>query len=321
MTPLRKRFLEDLQLRNFSPRTLEAYVGHVAHFARHFGRSPDQLGAEEVRQYLLYLLHERRLSTSTVNQCRCALRYLYQHTLQRPECVVSMPFSRQPKKLPVVLSREEVRELLLATRRRRDRLALSIMYATGLRVGEVVRLGVRDIDSQRMVILVARGKGNKQRQVPLSQRLLRELRAWWCEHRNPTWLFPGQRPGQPLDVTVVQRAFQEAARHSGLKKAASTHALRHTFATELLEASVDLLTIQRILGHSNLATTALYTHLRRDHLQAAAGVVDLLPWSELRREAPQYHPEPPALRPQARSAWDTCCAVSVTRSSSDTPRD
>ena len=159
MTPLRQRFLEDMQLRNFSPRTLEAYVGHVAHFARHFGRSPEQLGAEEVRQYLLHLLHERQLSTSTVNQCCCALRYLYQHTLQRPECVVNMPFGRQAKKLPVVLSREEVRDLLRATQHRRDRLALTLMYATGLRISEAVRLAVPDIDSRRMVILVVQGKG------------------------------------------------------------------------------------------------------------------------------------------------------------------
>ena len=198
MTALRQRFLEDLQLRNCSPRTVEAYVGHVPHFARFFGRSPDQLGAEQVREYLLYLWHQRRLSASTVNQCRCALRFLYRHTLEKPECVVNMQFSRRPKKLPVVLSREEVRDLLQATRRRRDRLALSLMYATGLRIGEAMRLAVRDIDSRRMVILVVRGKGNKQRQVPLSERLLGELRAWWCEHRNPTWLFPGQRPVKPL---------------------------------------------------------------------------------------------------------------------------
>lgn len=315
MTPLRQRFLEDMQLRHLSPHTQEAYVGHVAHFARHFGRSPDQLGAEEVRLYLLYLLHERGHGSSTVNQCRCALRFLYQYTLQRPECVVNMQFSRRPKKLPVVLSREEVRDLLRATRRRRDRLALSVMYATGLRVSEAVRLGVRDIDSQRMVILVAHGKGNKQRQVPLSPRLLEELRAWWCEHRDPTWLFPGHRPGQPLDATVVQRAFQEAARHSGLAKVASTHSLRHTFATELLEAGIDLLAIQRILGHSNLATTTIYTHLRRDHLQAAVGVVDLLPLSDLRHDVPN-HPrrtQPRALRPNPRSPSAKCSGDSGTR--------
>ena len=293
MTALRQRFLEDLQLRNCSPRTVEAYVGHVAHFARFFGRSPDQLGAEQVREYLLYLWHQRRLSASTVNQCRCALRFLYRHTLEKPECVVNMQFSRRPKKLPVVLSREEVRDLLQATRRRRDRLALSLMYATGLRIGEAMRLAVRDIDSRRMVILVVRGKGNKQRQVPLSERLLGELRAWWCEHRNPTWLFPGQRPVKPLGESVVQKAFQEAATRIGLTKGASTHTLRHTFATELLEAGIDLITIQRILGHSNLATTAIYTHVRRDHLQAVAEVVNLLPLTELRRDHPIHRASQP----------------------------
>jgi len=230
MTPLRQRFLDDLRLRNRSPRTAEAYVGQVAQFAQHFGRSPEQLGAEEVRQYLLYLLQQRQLSTSTVNQCRCALRFLYQYTLQRPECVVNVPFGRRPKKLPVVLSRDEVRDLLRATPRRRDRLALAVMYATGLRISEALSLTVQDIDSQRMVIRVACGKGNKQRQVPLTERLLAELRAWWCEHRDPTWLFPGQRPDQPLDATGLQRAFQEAASRSGLRKAASPHSLRKVYS-------------------------------------------------------------------------------------------
>lgn len=286
MTPLRQRFLEDMQLRNFSPLTLEAYVGQVAHFAEHFGRSPDELGSEEVREYLLYLLQVRRLSVSTVNQCRCALGFLYEHTLQRPEYVVNMPCGRRPKKLPVVLSREEVYDLLRATQHRRDRLVLALMYATGLRISEAVRLAVPDIDSQRMVIRVVQGKGNKQRQVPLSERLLEELRAWWGEHRNPIWLFPGQRPDLPIHATSIQKAFQRAAARIQLKKAASTHTLRHTFATELMEAGIDLLTIQQILGHSNLATTAVYTHVRRNHLRAAAQVVNLLPLEELRREEP-----------------------------------
>lgn len=319
MTPLRQRFLEDLQLRNCAPRTRQAYVAHVAQFARHFERSPAELGAEEVRQYLLHLLQSRRLSTSTVNQCRCALRFLYQHTLRRPECVVDIEFRRQPKKLPVVLSQQEVRDLLRATAPRRDRLVLALMYATGLRVSEAVRLAVPDIDSQRMVILVEQGKGNKQRQVPLSQRLLEELRAWWCEHRNPIWLFPGQRPDLPVHVTGVQRAFQRAAARIRLTKRASTHTLRHTFATELMEAGIDLLTIQQILGHSNLATTAIYTHLRRNHLQAAAEVVTLLPLAELRREAPSSSPSHQGIthtqRRQARSPSAKCSGNSVTSSS------
>lgn len=286
MTPLRQRFLDDLQLRNCAPRTREAYVAHVAQFARHFGRSPAELGAEEVRQYLLHLLRVRRLSTSTVHQCRCALRFLYQHTLRRPECVVDIEYRRQPKRLPVVLSQQEVHELLCVTEPRRDRLVLSLMYATGLRISEAVRLSVANIDSQRMVIRVVQGKGNKQRQVPLSQRLLEELRAWWSEHRNPVWLFPGQRADVPVHITSVQKALQRSAQRVRLAKAATTHTFRHTFATELMEAGIDLLTIQQILGHRNLATTAIYTHLRRNHLQAAAEVVTLLPLSELRRNAP-----------------------------------
>lgn len=287
MTPLRQRFLEDLQLRNCAPRTQDAYVAHVVQFARYFGRSPADLGAEEVRQYLLHLMHERQRSNSTVNQCRSALCFLYQHTLRRPECLVDIEYRRQPKKLPVVLSQQEVRDLLRATEPRRDRMVLATMYATGLRVSEAVRLAVPDIDSQRMVVRVVQGKGNKQRQVPLSQRLLEELRAWWSEHRNPVWLFPGQRGDLPMHVNCVQKAFQRAASRIRLVKQASTHTLRHTFATELMEAGTDLVTVQRILGHNDLSTTAIYTHLRRNHLQAAAEVVTLLPLAELRRETPR----------------------------------
>ena len=230
MTALRQRLVEDLRLRNRSPRTVESYVAQVAAFARHYGRSPEELGAEQVREYLLYLLQERRLSTSTVNQCRCALCFFYRHTLGRPECLVGMVTGRRAKKLPVVLDREEVRALLRATAERRNRLLLALMYATGLRVGEAVQLSVGDIDSRRMVLVVAQGKGHKQRQLPLAQWLLEGLRAWWCEHRDPTWLFPGQRPDQPLDATGLQRAFQEAASRSGLRKAASPHSLRKVYS-------------------------------------------------------------------------------------------
>ena len=284
MTALRQRMVEDLRLRNRSPRTVEIYVAQVAAFARYFRRSPEELGAEQVREYLLYLLQERRLSTSTVNLCRCAVCFFYRHTLGRPECVVGMVTGRRAKKLPVVLDREEVRALLRATPERRNRLLLALMYATGLRVSEAVQLSVGDIDSRRMVLVVAQGKGNKQRQLPLAQWLLEGLRAWWSEHRDPQWLFPGRRAGQHLDVATVQKVFRSAKARSGLRKAASCHTLRHTFATELLEAGIDLLTIQRLLGHGSLATTAIYTHLRRDHLQgvtAAIGPVSLTDWQRL----------------------------------------
>lgn len=280
MTPLRKRFIEDLQLRNRSPKTIDCYVGHLVRFARYFGRSPEYLGPEETRQYQLQLL-KKKLSWSSFNQCVCALRFLYGTTLGRADYIERLPYGRRPKRLPVVLDRQEVLELLSWVRFRKHRMVLTTMYATGMRVDEAVHLGVADIDSRRMTILVARGKGNKQRLVPLTPTLLTELRTWWREHRNPVWLFPGARPDRPLTTSTVQRACQKAVSRAGLKKAAKPHSLRHTFATELLEADVNLLTIQKILGHASLQTTSRYTHVRRDHLQAACQVLDLLPLTEL----------------------------------------
>jgi integrase/recombinase XerD len=281
MTPLRERFIQDLQLRNRAPDTIEAYVQQVTHFARHFHRSPETLGPEEVRQYQLHLL-ERKVSWSTFNQAVCALRFLYGTTLGRPELLTRLPYGRRPKKLPVVLSQEEVLELLSCVSGRKARLVLTTMYATGLRVREAVSLRVADIDSRSMLILVARGKGNKQRLVPLSRPLLEELRAWWCVHRNPVWLFPGSRPDRRLSESSVQRACHAAVAHAGLRSGVTTHTLRHTFATELLEADINLLTIQKILGHASLTTTAIYTHVRRDQLRSVAKVLDLLPLEQLR---------------------------------------
>jgi site-specific recombinase XerD len=286
MTPLRERFIQDLQLRNRAPDTIEAYVQQAAQFARHFQRSPESLGPEDLRQYQLHLL-KRKVSWSTYNQAVCALRFLYGTTLGRPELLVRLPYGRRPKKLPVVLSQEEVLELLGCVSCRKQRLVLTTMYATGLRVREAVSLRVADIDSRSMLILVARGKGNKQRLVPLSRPLLAELRAWWCVHRNPVWLFPGSRPDRPLGVSSIQRACQAAVARAGLRAGVTTHTLRHTFATELLEADIDLLTIQGILGHASVSTTAIYTHVRRDRLRSVARVLDLLPLEQLRQVPPQ----------------------------------
>ena len=281
MTPLRQRFVDDLRLRNRSPKTIETYVRHVAQFAQHFGRSPEQLNVEHVRQYQLHLLHERKASWSGFNQAVSALRFLYGTTLGRPEYLERLPYGRRPRTLPLVLSQEEVLELLRCTRHAGHRMVLMTMYATGLRVSEATALSVSHIDSQRMTILVAHGKGAKQRLVPLSKKLLTELRQWWRTHRHRQWLFPGQKKDRPIDISGVQRACQQAARDAGLTKHPTTHTLRHTFATQLLEAGVDLLTIQKILGHSCLTTTARYLHVRRNHLQAAAGVFDLLPLDQL----------------------------------------
>ena len=280
MTPLRQRMIEDLQIRNRSPLTIETYVRHVARFAEYFDRSPELLGPEEVRQYQLHLLAEKA-SWSAFNQCVSGLRFLYRVTLGRPEEVPRLAFGRRPKRLPVVLSPAEVMEWFACVRSRMIRMVLTTIYATGLRINEALHLTVDDIDSRQMMILVARGKGNKQRWVPLSQPLLTELRRWWCEHRNPKWLFPGKTPDRPMNASAVQKACQVAAVQAGLKPGISPHTLRHTFATELLEAGVNLLTIQKLLGHASLTTTLLYTHVRRDPIQAVAQIQGLLPLSQL----------------------------------------
>lgn len=291
MTPLRQRMIEDLTIRNRSPKTIEAYVSHVGRFARHFGRSPEVLGPEEVRQYQLHLLAQQA-SWSQFNQCVSSLRFLYGVTLGRLEEVPRIPYGRRPKRIPRVLSQADVLELLRCIPPRKIRMVLTTIYATGMRIDEALHLSVRDIDSRQMTILVAQGKGNKQRLVPLSRPLLAELRDWWLVHRNPRWVFPGGKPDRPLGASPVQKACRAAAARASLKRGATPHTLRHTFATELLEAGVDLLTIQKLLGHTSLRTTLLYTHVRRDHLQSVAAIQGLLPLDQL-------------CRPQAKTASPT----------------
>ncbi len=290
MTSLRQRMIEDLKIRNRSPKTIETYVRHVAQFARHFGRSPDLLGPEEVRQYQLHLL-EKKISFSGFNQCICSLRFLYGITLGRPEVLPRIAYGKRPKTIPQVLSRPQVLQLLQCIHSRCYRVLFTTIYATGLRLSEALHLGVTDIDSQQRAIRVTRGKGNKQRLVPLSPALLGELRKFWCEHRNPQWLFPGKSQDRPLDPSAVQKACQRAVDRAGLPAGVSAHTLRHTFATELLEAGVDLLTIQKILGHADLKTTLIYTHVRRDRLQVVSQVQEGLPLWQLCR--PVLPPDPP----------------------------
>jgi len=299
MTPLRQRMIEDMQLRNMSTETIKGYVGYVAQFARHFGRSPEILTPEHAREFQLHLL-QKKVSWSTFNQSLCALRFFYGTTLGRKDFVQRLPYGKKPKRIPVVLSRDEIVKLLQCIPSRKKRMVLTTMYATGLRVGEAVRLSVNDIDSRRMTILVARGKGNKQRLVPLSPKLLTELRLFWQTHRNPVWLFPGRLPDRHLTISVLERSCAIARDLAGLTRRFSTHALRHTFATELLEAGVDLFSIQKILGHTSLCMTARYTHVRRNHLQEACKSLDLLPLEQLLQgPAPKL---PRKRRPRSKSA-------------------
>jgi integrase/recombinase XerD len=275
MTPLRQRLVDDLRLRNYSPRTIEAYVAGVAKFAKHFGRSPDQLGREQLRDFQLHLLGQHA-SWSQFNQIVSALRFFYAVTLARPDTVPFIPYGKKPRSIPTVLSPEEVARLLDAARPGRDRVLWQTAYACGLRIGELVHLTSHDIDSARMVVVVRQGKGNKDRLVPLSPRLLDELRCYWRMHRSHPWLFPGVKPGRPLHPAGVQRLFQQTRRRAGIDKPATPHTLRHSFATHLLEAGVDILTVQKLLGHGALSTTTHYLHVSRRHLQQTPSLLDLI---------------------------------------------
>jgi integrase/recombinase XerD len=275
MTPLRQRFIDDLRLRNYSPRTIETYVGRIACFARHFGRSPELLGANEIREFQLHML-QRRVSWSSFNQAVCALRFLYFTTLGRGEQLPVIPYGKRPKTLPSVLSPAEVQRLFDAARSGRERVLLQVTYACGLRLSEVLHLQVGNIDSARMVIHVRQGKGQKDRLVPLSARLLEELRAYWRLERPRTWLFPGQKPGQPMSDGNVQRHFRRLANGLGLNKRCTMHTLRHSYATHLVEAGVDIFTLKDLMGHRSLHTTALYLHLSTQRLQQTPSLLDLL---------------------------------------------
>lgn len=277
MTALRQRMLEDMRVRNLSPRTITTYIDCVRRYAAHFGESPARMGSEHVRRYLVHLVEVRRSSWSFVNQTRCALRLLYHTTLKRPEVTVEFRCPKSERKAPAVLARQEVERFLDAIPGFRHRVLLTAAYAAGLRVSEATRLRVADIDSQRMVLWVRQGKGRKDRAVMLSQRLLDLLREYWRTCRPRDWLFPGVAAGEPISVSSVQRACRTARRVSKIAKPITPHTLRHSFATHLLEAGTDLLTIQRLLGHRNLGTTARYTHVSNAQLLTTPSPLDRLP--------------------------------------------
>jgi integrase/recombinase XerD len=275
MTPLRQRFTQDLQRRNYSPRTIDCYVRCVAAFALHFGRSPEDLGGEHVRQYQMHLL-EQKTSWCRFNQAVCALRCLYRLTLQRPELMPLIPYGKKPKTLPCVLSMDEVRRLFDALTDPFYLMIVQTAYAAGLRVSEVVALKVSDIDSQRMALYVRCAKGQKDRLVPLSAVLLSRLRQYWRQYRPSDWLFPGQEQGKHISTGQVQRICHRAVLASGISKKASMHTLRHSYATHLLEQGADLPTLQKLLGHNQLSTTLRYTHVEQSHLQRVVSPLDTL---------------------------------------------
>jgi site-specific recombinase XerD len=275
MTPLRQRFIEDLQLRNRSPRTVEAYVFHLKEFAGYFGQSPDRLGAEQIHRYLLYLLHEKKASWAQYNQAVSALRFFYQVTCPRGLSVTRLPYGKRPKRLMPVRSRVEVARLLAGARSPVLAMLLKTIYAAGLRLSEALALTPAQVDSRRMLLRVV-GKGQKERVIPLSPQLLTELRSYWLKVRPGRWLFPGKSKERQLCASSVQRACQKICREQGLARI-TPHTLRHCYATHLLESGTDLRTIQALLGHFRVGTTALYTHVTLTGLRQVQSPLDQLP--------------------------------------------
>ena len=275
MTPLRQRMIEDMRIRNLAPITQRVYLEQVTRFARHFRKSPELLGPDDIRAYRLHLIDERHLAASSITVAVSALRFLYKVTLRRDwRLDDAIPACRTPRQLPIVLSRHEVRQFLDAVEMLKHRVILTICYAAGLRVSEAVRLKPNAIDSQRMVIRVEAGKGRKDRYVMLSPKLLDVLRDYWRTARPKVWLFPGDLPGQPITTFAVENACRKARAESNIAKPVTPHSLRHAFAVHLLEAGADLRTIQLLLGHRNLSTTSRYLRLATDKVCATASPLD-----------------------------------------------
>ena len=277
MTELRRRMLEELRLRNYSPKTVEVYIRGVANFAQYFKLPPDRLRPEHIRHYQLLLVQRNKVAWAVFNQTVCALRFFYHHVLHRDWMIEHIPYPRHEEKLAVVLSTTEVAAVFEATRNLKHRTILMTIYAAGLRVSEVTHLRVADIDSQRQVICVRQGKGRKDRQVMLSPKLLELLRIYWKRYRPTVWLFPGTTLEHPITRGTVFAICQQAGAAAHLSKRISPHTLRHCFATHLLEDAIDLRRIQVLLGHRHLKTTAKYLHVSNLAVRTTVSPLDRLP--------------------------------------------
>ncbi len=274
MTELRRRMIQDMQLRGLTPGTQDTYLKGVKALARHYGRSPDQLTEEQIRQFFLHLTQTRRLARSTVRVYLYAIKFLYRFTLKRSWPVFELVRVPKSKKLPVVLSPDEVGQLLTHTRRPDACMVAVLLYSCGLRISEAVKLQAKHIDSKRSVVCVRNGKGNKDRYVPLPKRTLELLRAYWSEHRPPAWLFPASDGDRPIGGGGVRACIKAAAAECGINKTVGCHTLRHTYATHLLEQGFDLRVIAGFLGHSNLQTTARYAHLTQRAIESVRARID-----------------------------------------------
>jgi site-specific recombinase XerD len=277
MSKLRRQMEADMAVRGLAYRTRQAYVASVANFAKFYGKSPARITEPECQSYLLHLLQERKLAHSSCNVVASALQFLYRVTLKHREAEFNLPRPRVPQRLPQILSREDVAAIFEHAANLKHRAFLMTTYGAGLRLSEACHLKIGDIDSSRMTIRVEQGKGAKDRYTLLSPRLLEELRRYWFAHRPKLWLFPSPRDAhRPMLPKSADRIFHGAKDRAGITKAGGIHALRHAFATHMLEAGTDVHTIQRLLGHGSLSTTARYFHLAQKHLSGANSPLDLL---------------------------------------------
>lgn len=276
MSNLRQRMIQDMKIRNYAPSTIEVYVDRVAKFARYFNQSPDKLSTQHIREFQRHLVEDKHCSWSKLNQTVCALRFFYKVCLDWPALIDYIPHAKQPNKLPVVLSRQEVAQLFEAASNTKHRTLLMTLYASGVRISEALALQICDIDSPRMMIHIRHGKGSKDRYIPLHPSLLSQLRTYWLFQRPHRWLFPGTAPNTPWTKRSAQRICRRVAKLAGVTKRVTPHTFRHTFATHHLEAGTDLKTLQVWLGHSNLKTTSIYLHVANKPYSSAAPPNDLL---------------------------------------------
>ena len=283
MTQLRKMMLEELQRRNYAQTTVNGYLKVVAAFAEYFHRPPDQLGAEQIRAYQVYLLHEKKLNARTVGHHTAALRFFFCKTLKRAYPVEEVPYPKASRRLPIILTQEEAVRLIDSASNLFHRAMLMTVYSTGMRRAEMCRLKVEDIDSDRMLVHIRHGKGDRDRDVPLSPKLLETLREYWRWMKPKTYLFPGTlngwRADKPITPKMLWEACREAAQRAGITKPVRPHLLRHSYATHLLEGGADLPTLQALLGHADLKPTSIYLHLSERHLKAAGTPLDKVDFS------------------------------------------
>lgn len=283
MRPLRQKMINDMKLRRFAPKTQEAYVSAVAGLAKYYKQSPDLLDKEKIQGYLLHLMEERRLAWSTCNVAVSGLRFFYTQTLGIDSMRLGIPPMRTQAKLPEILSAEEIERLFKCAFNLKHRAVLMITYAAGLRVSEVVNLRLADVDSGRMTIRVCQGKGNKDRYTILSSRLLTELRTYYREYKPRLWLFHGTYNDRQMHIGTAQTIYYNAKERAGITKKGGIHTLRHCFATHLLEAGVDLRTIQSLMGHASIMTTMGYLRVTRKKLSETKSPLDLIETPDIRR--------------------------------------